>query len=145
MNTKICTDIEQSKKLIKLGLDVNTADMCHRFTWSNGSFILLACAEKAREPITGDIPAWSLAALLGFIKSEIYGKNVYGKTVTYKVEFRKYKFADDIDLYQIAYGSIQFDVDGQFSFKDMVHTDEKENLIDAAFEMICWLKENNEL
>ena len=25
---KICTDIEQSKKLIELGIDMNTADMC---------------------------------------------------------------------------------------------------------------------
>lgn len=27
MNTKICTSIEQSKKLVELGIDINTADM----------------------------------------------------------------------------------------------------------------------
>lgn len=91
------------------------------------------------------VPAWSLAALLKFIKSEIYGETIYGDTITYKVDFRKYKFTDDVDLYQIAYGSIKFDVDGQHSFKDMVNTGEKEDPIDAAFQMVVWLKENGKL
>ena len=90
-------------------------------------------------------PAWSLAALLKLIKSEIYGETIYGDTITYKVDFRKYKLTDDVDLYQIAYGSIKFDVDGQYSFKDMVNTGQKEDPIDAAFEMVVWLKENNKI
>ena len=32
MNSKICTSIEQSKKLIKLGIDIYSADMY----WKNG-------------------------------------------------------------------------------------------------------------
>ena len=138
---KICTSIEQSRKLIELGIDMNTADMVY-------------CVELYKEgwkysneayPIDGtlegdDIPAWSLSALLKFIKSEIYGETIYGDTITYKVDFRKYKLTDDVDLYQIAYGSIKFDVDGQYSFKDMINTGEKEDPIDAAFQMVCWLK-----
>lgn len=31
----------------------------------------MPCAEKAREPITGDIPAWSLAALLEVLPKEV--------------------------------------------------------------------------
>ena len=92
-----------------------------------------------------DIPAWSLAALLELIPSEIYGETIYGDTITYKVDFRKYKFTDDVDLYQIAYGSIKFDVDGQHSFKDMVNTGQKEDPIDAAFQMVCWLKEDGKI
>jgi len=135
---KICTSIEQSKKLMELGIDITTADMC----WCNeNDVITIPYIDSA---ITY-CPSWSLSALLGLIKSEIYGENIYGDTVTYKVDFRKYKFTDDIDLYQIAYGSIKFDVDGQYSFKDMVNTGEKENLIDAAFQMVVWLKENNKI
>ena len=135
---KICTSIEQSKKLMELGIDIATADMC----WCNENDVITV---PYLDSLITECPAWSLSALLGFIKSEIYGEDVYGKTVTYKVDFRKYKFTDDLDLYQIAYGSIKFDVDGQHSFKDMVNTGEKENLIDAAFEMVVWLKENNKI
>ena len=63
---KICTTIEQSKKLMGLGIDVNTADMCYprdAFSYSYDE-----------EPVchgTGGIgialPAWSLSALLELI------------------------------------------------------------------------------
>ena len=114
---KICTDIEQSKKLIELGIDVDTADMCHRYRWSNNSFMHLPCAEKAREPrgsITGDIPAWSLSALLELMPT--FTLNGYGN--------------------------------GQFNCRD----ERADNYslvdtcpLDAAFEMVAWLKENNKL
>jgi hypothetical protein len=64
---KICTDIEQSKKLIELGIDVNTADMM----WDDWSLI-----DEGWKSIVGYYPeiekdygrkcypAWSLAALL---------------------------------------------------------------------------------
>lgn len=32
---KICTSLEQSKKLVELGLDLNTADMCYRIVAYN--------------------------------------------------------------------------------------------------------------
>ena len=153
---KICTSLEQSKKLVELGIDVNTADMC----WTNHLFnaFLSSWRIESTPPqeyknlldrfvVRGYLiePAWSLTALLKFIKSEIYGETIYGDTITYKVDFRKYKLTDDVDLYQIAYGSIKFDVDGQHSFKDMVNTGQKEDPIDAAFQMVCWLKENKKL
>ncbi len=132
------TSIEQSKKLMELGIDITTADMC----WCNeNDVITIPYIDSA---ITY-CPSWSLSALLGLIKSEIYGENVYGDTVTYKVKFRKYKFTDDIDLYQIAYGNYKWHEDGSNSWKDMVNTGEKENLIDAAFEMVVWLKENKKI
>ena len=137
---KICTSLEQSKKLIELGIDVETADMYYTSEHSTPSIMT-----GAKSDYSSYIPAWSLSTLLKLIKSEIYGENIYGDTITYKVNFRKYKLTDDVDLYQIAYGSIKFDVDGQHSFKDMVNTGEKENLIDAAFEMIVWLKENKKI
>lgn len=53
---KICTSIEQSKKLIKLGIDISTADMC----WQNNEFPVGFNDDEA-------VPAWSLTALLGLL------------------------------------------------------------------------------
>ena len=136
---RICTTIEQSKKLLELGIDRKTSDL---YYWC-GSDLRIGGYKAQDEEL--DIPAWSLSALLKLIPSEIYGETIYGDTITYKVDFRKYKFTDDVDLYQIAYGSIKFDVDGQHSFKDMVNTGQKEDPIDAAFQMVVWLKENNKI
>lgn len=137
---KICTTIEQTKKLIELGIDINTADMFYPNAPSP-----VPCVDDGNPKGDVYIPAWSLTALLKLIKSEIYGETIYGDTITYKVDFRKYKLTDDVDLYQIAYGNIKFDEDGHDSFKDMINTGQKEDPIDAAFEMVCWLKENNKL
>ena len=109
---KICTNIEQSKKLMELGIDANTADMCHRYRWSNNSFMNLPCAEKAREPITGDIPAWSLTALLGLIPNWTMDK-------TDKVNLTCNSYYHCESCYQ--------------------------DIVDATFEMICWLKENGKI
>ena len=131
MNTKICTDIEQSEKLIEFGIDVNTADMCHRFRWSNDSFILLPCAEKAREPITDDIPAWSLSALLKLMPFQIMRNKI-----RYGISFWK-GYNREGDTYCYEY----------ISNKELklFKTKHRNNPVDAAFEMICWLKENNQL
>lgn len=110
---KICTSIDQSQKLIELGIDVNTADMCHRYRWSNNSFMNLPCAEKAREPITGDIPAWSLSALLGLIPPG----NILLRDA----------------------------LNGKYKCINMVDSSYYDNPLDAAFEMVCWLKENEKL
>ena len=143
---KICTDLEQSKKLLELGIDVYTADMF----WKNGvSDKYIQCFTPFVSCGTNidydyDVPAWSLETLMKFLPSEFTEVGKYS-TTTYKIDIRKYKFTDDVDLYQIAYGSIKFDVDGQYSFKYMINTGEKENLIDAAFQMVCWLKENGKI
>jgi hypothetical protein len=142
---KICTTINQSKKLLELGIDIYTADMF----WRNGvSEEYIQCFTPFVSTGTNvdfdyDVPAWSLSALLGLIKSEIYSKNIYGDTVTYKVDFRKYKFTDDAELYQIAYGSVNFDEDGHDTFKTMIDTGQKEDPLDTAFQMVCWLLESN--
>ena len=109
---KICTSLEQSEKLIELGIDVSTADM---FWWHNTE-------EKRYEAwlidyafiSDMDIPAWSLSALLGLMPT--FTLNGYGN--------------------------------GQFNCRD-----ERANKyalvdtcpLDAAFEMVAWLLENNKL
>ena len=52
-NSQVCTDINQSKKLLKLGLKPETADM---YIFDNEVYI--------GKPNVDDIPAWSLHRLL---------------------------------------------------------------------------------
>lgn len=63
MENKICTSLEQSKKLIELGIDIKTADMC----WSidiPDLPTLLAYSITDCDNWENKIPTWSLAALL---------------------------------------------------------------------------------
>lgn len=145
MVNKICTSIEQSKKLIELGIDVNTADMFWDTFFAKKPEAQVDNHHFIDKIDKHRVPAWSLSALLKLIKSEFYGETIYGDTITYKVSFRKFKFTNNVDLYQIAYGSIKFEEDGQYSFKDMVNTGQTEDPIDAAFQMVVWLKENGKI
>ena len=133
---KICTSIDQSKKLIELGIDVNTADM----RYLDGDDYQVKDGTLDYE----DIPAWSLSALMNLLPSEFIEVGKYS-TTTYLIHIRKYKFTDEVNLHQIAYGSYKWYEDGSNSWKDMINTGEKEDLLDAAFEMVCWLKENKKI
>ena len=62
--TKICTSIEQSKKLLELGIDVNTADMFYR---DNGIDVKLMWEHNAPKV---ESPCWSLSALLDIVPSK---------------------------------------------------------------------------
>ena len=139
---KICTSIDQSKKLIELGIDVKTADMF----WSLNPEVLVASEYMTEDnciPCVDAIPAWSLTALMNILPSEITERDEYSET-TYQIDIRKYALTDDVDIYQIAYGNYHW-THGGHSWSDMVDTGEKEELIDAAFQMICWLLENNKI
>ena len=65
-NSQICTTIEQSKRLLKLGLKPETADMCYSF---KPKYLADTTPEKdwllqIATPLGTDIPAWSLHRLL---------------------------------------------------------------------------------
>ena len=104
----ICTTIEQSKKLLELGIDRKTSDM---YYWC-GSDLRIGGYRAQDEEL--DIPAWSFSALLGLMPT--FTLNGYGN--------------------------------GQFNCRD-----ERANNyalvdtcpLDAAFEMVCWLKENEKI
>ena len=142
---KAYTNIEQSKKLAEI-LPLESADMC--FANDGTSIKIDANSYNVRKLMWKDIiqliPCWSLAALINLLPSEFTEKGEYSET-TYKIDIRKYALTDDVDVYQIAYGNYIFYEDGNRSWKDMVNTGEKENLIDAVFQMICWLKENGKI
>ena len=103
--SKICTSLEQSQKLVELGIDVNTADMYYDVN----SYGVQDKPEVAIGKVwSKDMPAWSLTALIGLLP--------------------KFSLEKDISInagYQLHYNY------------DQTYYNEP---VDAAFEMICWLK-----
>ena len=62
---KICTSIEQSKKLMELGINVNTADMMWEYNPDKEAYWNKPTIIPIDDYIfVNDIPAWSLSALL---------------------------------------------------------------------------------
>lgn len=119
--SKICTSIEQSKKLIELGIDVKTADMC----WSidiPDLPTLLAYPFTDCNNLENKIPAWSLTALLSILST----------IIDYSYEFVFLKQTSDgrgnrlKNVYRCS-----VDMKDIWNIKPL----------DAVFEMVVWLKE----
>jgi hypothetical protein len=73
---RIATSIEESKRLLELGIDPNTADMS--YDWIGGKVYDLCLAPCVNEM---DIPAWSLGALLDicpYDRDVYFDRNRYG-------------------------------------------------------------------
>lgn len=131
---KICTDVEQSKKLIEFGIDVNSADM--HYVRQKTDFMGKPVDGKWSDPKYGNpektnyivqnfssyekLPTWSLSALLALMPVlDIDGEPVFFWLTT------------GLETWYAEYvNEAIFDAS---------------NPIDAAFEMICWLKENNKI
>ena len=127
------TTIEQSKKLAEI-LPIESADM----------FWYLATKGN---PVAGfnegynkygdfELPCWSLTALLSVLPNEIITDNRF--ECHYQISIRKYDGGDNTTLYQIAYGNNR---GSSGSWHDMINTGEKDNLVDACYQMIIRLKE----
>ena len=127
MGNKICTSLEQSKKLLELGIDINTADMF----WDT------LFAKKPEAQVDNyhfideyddehRVPAWSLSALLGLMP-------------------KLYEFENDPDD-----GGCQPNLckgwdnnQWHIVYRSSIYiTEWYDDPIDAAFEMVCWLLEN---
>lgn len=146
---KICTSIEQSQKLIELGIDVNTADMM----WDDWSLIddewhIFVGYDPEIEQDYGRkcYPAWSLSALLELIPKHI--KQNDGRTYKFHI------FNDDgivIQRWGCSYCAEDFHnraeylSDPHLKYPTNVYSDKYEDPIDAVFEMIIWLKENRKI
>lgn len=125
---KICTSLEQSKKLIELGIDVNTADMM----WDDWSLIddgwhIFVDYDPEIEQDYGRkcYPAWSLSALLELIPIGEKNDENYVDTESHS------------DFYICTYRNC---------WDGCIHSEySEENLLDAVFGMVRWLKENRKL
>jgi len=113
---KICTSLDQSKKLVELGIDVNTADMYYVNSDIDKVVIRNWKDEMHDED---DIPCWSLVALLSVIKP------VNDNTYTIRGTLDGGAFISFDEVTNVMY--------------------QEKDIIDAAFEMVCWLKEKGRL
>lgn len=133
---KICTSLEQSKKLIELGIDTDTADMCYKCLEEDPYDLIVRPYSDWKEEYkvllrNGDAkvyPAWSLVALLRLMPFHIIENNQrYG---FYQVK----GFNKQGETYHFGYETNNI----SFLFETSWYND----VIDAAFEIICWLKKN---
>lgn len=131
---KSYTDLEQSKKLAEI-LSLESADAC----WSkydDGQIRVmpmelwdlikdgLSCLEFT--------PAWSLSALLELMPNDDYHITLIYKTN--RVWCSEYKEEPKSEAEGMHY-----------EYAESLYSVYADTPIDAAFEMICWLKENNKL
>ncbi len=121
---KICTSLEQSQKLIELGIDINTADMMWEYNpdketyWDKPTIIPIDSYI-----FVNDIPAWSLAALLEMLHYEVVDEE--GTSRFFELD-RGY-----MDKYQISYTGADENIEGDYY----------DNLVDACYELILKLHE----
>ena len=73
-NSQVCTTIEQSKKLLELGLKPETADCVH-FSVNGKEYLTIIDEPKFDED---DIPAWSLHRLMEILELTMidYSKDI---------------------------------------------------------------------
>ncbi len=113
---KICTSLEQSKKLIELGISANTSDMCYDWSVIGKEYSTVAQCHKY---IDDELPAWSLSALFDVLPKYIgdYGKCLY---------------------FDMGYYYCGYMVDGNFMLS--IEETSADNPVDACIEMIIKLK-----
>lgn len=112
----IATSIEQAKRLLKLRLDPKAADMC--FEIEKGDWTLTVGKKSAQVNRGFAIPAWSLSALLKVIPKEC-----------------------EPDIQKSPISGVYFA--HWFADGKPYITDDHGNAVAAAYEMVCWLLENN--
>ena len=125
---KSYTDIEQSKKLAKF-LPLKSADMDYIPVINIDGEYSISVNEWDNDHIIDEdwIPSWSLAALLNILESEIDGED--GKAYQLNIE-------KDGTWWNVWYRE-------QYDEANPIETESTEELIDACYEMILKLHEQN--
>lgn len=121
---KTFTDLGQSKKLAEI-LPLDSADCFYKRFVDNYNaiqYILETYSYNKGADKIHDLPCWSLSALLDVLPRIEHLRP--------SIDLNPKLDSNEVAIY---YHS----EDSPYIVRD--------NLIDAAFEMICWLKENNEL
>jgi hypothetical protein len=122
-NTQICTNKEQSKKLIDLGLNPNTSDM-HHYRWWEGCWDIQNCPPRGSDSCF--IPAWSLHRLISMLPDEIEWMLVMPSRISY---YHPVFYKDKIEY---------TDMEGwKHVFSD------KDNIYDNIIDCIKWLIKKN--
>lgn len=118
------TTIEQSRKLIELGIDVNTADMFYDNPdlLNNPPEIIVNHNYPFND---SDIPCWSTEALMKLLPRNIYTKDNFVLN-----DIQAYK-----DNYRISYTNLSY-----YEYKYVIEC-KYDTLIECAYNMIVKLKE----
>lgn len=125
---KSYTDLEQSKLLAEI-LPLESAD--NYYSWHDERYYIVNKDCPYPYSIKERIPCWSLVALLELMPFQIIVEN--NRFGFYQVK----GFNKQGETYRFGYKTNN----DSFLFETSWHND----VLDAAFEMICWLKENNKL
>lgn len=120
-NNPICTNVEQSQRLIGLGLDVNTADL-HYILRRNGEPRLALFASNIPEGMLNNLPAWSLSALINQLPQFITAENT------------------DYCLMMTSDRIVYWNPN-----KDNLFETTQDNLLEAVVETLAWLTEKGEI
>lgn len=132
---KICTTVEQSRKLIELGIDADSSDMYYQ-ALGDGHY-------ENRPLVSGlhrfkfNLPAWSLSKLL-----ELMPKCFSEKVSEYSSNFwsLEWQLGNDKSIRYIAVGGNR-----RIRVEFYERSYERKDEVDIAFEMVCWLLENKKL
>lgn len=136
MRHLIATTLEQSRKLIELGVSPDTADMHYAFNAVGGSAFqemidksatLLPTNKNSRHPYE---PAWSLSALLELIPSNV-------SEPCFNISKGGYDKGHYIDTYFAYLES------GCLTDQVFFECRNAGTAIEATYELIVWLVENN--
>lgn len=120
-NNPICTSVEQSQRLIGLGLDADTADLYYIFR-RNSEPRLALFTSKVSEGMLNSLPAWSLSALINQLPQFINADNT------------------DYCLMMTSDRVVYWNPN-----KDNLFETTQDNLLDAIVETLVWLFEKGEI
>lgn len=126
MKTNICTNKDQSNRLLRCGVSDDTADMC----WDNHTldepFLETGAVTDKR-----DTPAWSLSALLGLLPKEIYEEET-GDSYFFSLA-KEFPLSEE-------YGAAYIPC---WDKGDAIVRKRDNDPIEACVQLIEWLTENN--
>lgn len=160
VRVKLYTDVNQSKRLLNLGIDPCTADMWSERNvsmpehpdWYRPNFIPLFDKQQELDEYDrffvvnkhnvgkGVLPVWSFAALKELLPEEIqaeYRDNVHHQPVHYYLTMDSkysYVYAHDLKDWQVSEGVPRW-----------LTVARAGNWLDAAFKMVEWLKEKKHI
>lgn len=120
-NNPICTSVEQSQRLIGLGLDVYTSDLYYVLR-RNGEPRLALFASNIPEGMLNNLPAWSLSALINQLPQFITAENT------------------DYCLMMTSDRIVYWNPN-----KDNLFETTQDNLLEAIVETLAWLIEKGEI
>lgn len=129
--SKIATNIKQSKKLIEMGIDPKSADMFYTVNTSCknlGMLPNLFVSEGFIDIEQGEIPCWSLSALLGLAPLNIINNSTYYLVM----------ITGGLDKYLFAYEN---PLKEEFEKGRWLLRASGDVCIDVVFDLICQLLE----